>query len=277
MSLDHRRYAFRTDIADARLEGKVKAGRFVEGKAARVLSPVLAMRAAPEEPAALSSELLHGETVRVFERKRGWAWVQNESDSYVGYVREEGLGEAATPTHRVDALRTTVHPTASLKSANIDWLPMNARLNVRRTFNGYAEFDEDRWVSTKHLTPSDEEATSPLAVALRFLGTPYLWGGRSPNGIDCSGLVQIAHAACGIPCPRDSDMQAAELGQTLPLDAAKQAGDLVFFPGHVGIMADGVHLLHANAFHMEVTIDPLPEVVTRVGGAGITGLRRLPR
>lgn len=277
MSLDHRRHAFRTDLADRRLEGKVKSGRFVEGKPVRVTVPVLAMRASPEETAALSSELLYGETLRVFERKRGWAWVQNETDSYVGYVREEGLREAGAPTHRVRALRTTLHPLPALKSPNVGWLPMQALVAVRREQNGYAELDDETWVSTKHLAPLDGKETSPLGVALRFLGTPYLWGGRSPNGIDCSGLVQIAHAACGIACPRDSDMQAAELGDGLPLDAEKQAGDIVFFPGHVGIMADGEHLLHANAFHMETTIDPLAAVVARVGGAGVTALRRLSR
>lgn len=275
MSLDKRRFAHRPDLADARLEGRVKAGRFVEGQPARTATPVLAMRSSPEESAALSSELLYGETVRVFERKRGWAWVQNETDSYVGYVREDGLREAAAPTHRVAALRTTLHAVPALKSPNVGWLPMQAFVTVRREQNGYAELDDETWVSVKHLAPLDGKATSPLETALRFLGTPYLWGGRSPNGIDCSGLVQIAHAACGIACPRDSDMQADELGEALPLDVEKQAGDLVFFPGHVGIMADGAHLVHANAFHMATMIDRLDEVVARIGGTGITGLRRL--
>lgn len=277
MSLDKRRHAYRPDLADARLQGQAKAARFVEGKQAQVAAPVLAMRVTPEETAAFSSELLHGETVRVFERKRGWAWIQNETDAYVGYVREEGLRDAAASTHRVRALRTTLHPLPALKSPSIGWLPMQALLTVRREQNGYAELDDESWVSVKHIAPLDQHAASPLEIALRFLGTPYLWGGRSANGIDCSGLLQIAHAACGIPCPRDSDMQAAELGVALPLDAERQAGDLVFFPGHVGIMADGAHLLHANAFHMETTIDPLADVIARVGGAGIIGLRRLSR
>lgn len=277
MRLDKRRNAYRPDLADARLKGRVSAGHFVEGQAARIAAPVSAMRAADDAYAALSSELLYGETVVVFERRNGWAWVQNAADAYVGYVREEHLQNAAAPTHRVCALRTTLHPTAALKSPPIGWLPMQAQVHLFEEKNGYARIDEDVWASVKHLAPLDRYDTSPLEVALRFLGTPYLWGGRSANGIDCSGLVQIAHAACGIAAPRDSDMQAAELGEALPLDAEKRAGDLVFFPGHVGIMADGVRLLHANAYHMEVTIDLLEEVVARVGGAGITALRRLSR
>lgn len=278
--IDPRRHAVREDLADARLMGRAAATRFIEGRPGQVRVAVAPVFSTPDAGAALTTQLLFGESVRVFEEQAGWAWLQGEADGYVGYAPAAAIGrDISAPTHRVAALSAPALVRPELKSPPLVDLPMGARLRVEREEAGFAVLAIGAFVPMQHLVPVGTHASEPVAVAEQLLGSPYLWGGRTRAGLDCSGLVQIALQAAGIAAPRDTDMQQAEVGRALEIRddvSGLQRGDLVFWRGHVGIMADGAHLLHANAHHMRVVIEPLAEAVARIKGAGseIIAVRR---
>ncbi|MEI7609216.1 MAG: NlpC/P60 family protein [Rhodospirillaceae bacterium] len=284
---DPRRHPWRADLAAAGLEGRVPSANFVTGTVRRVREGCAPLKFTPADEAELASQLLFGESVTVYDEAGGWAWAQNASDGYVGYVPVRALAaEVPRPTHRVTALRSFLYREPTLKRPPLDVLSLTSPLTVAgEGENGYLPLAGGGWVFAKHVAGFECIESDYVATALRFLGIPYLWGGRSSLGIDCSGLVQIALAAAGIAVPRDSDMQRSEVGSSLgavPADGAGVAfrrGDIVFFPGHVGIMLDGERLVHATAFAMAVTIEPLPEVIGRTDpsrGGGLLAVRRLP-
>jgi cell wall-associated NlpC family hydrolase len=268
----------RGDLAANYLAGKVAATRFVEGRVMEVLEPQAPLRRAPRSDAPLDTEALKGERVTVYEMNaEGWAWGQLAADNYVGWLPANALAvPGAAPTHKVAALRTLVFPGPSIKLPPIEALPLGAMLAVTRIEDRLAVTAAGGYVPAAHLKQLGDNETDFVAVAERFVGTPYLWGGKTSLGLDCSGLVQVALTACGIACPRDSDMQEATLGAAVPA-AAPQRGDLVFWKGHVAIMRDAANLVHANAFHMAVVVEPYAEAVlrTRAAGSEITGVRRL--
>jgi len=276
---DPRRFPFRPDLAADWLRGRVSAARFVPGQARQVAVGTADLKAVADRNAALASQLRYGETFTVYEERGGWAWGQNSADGYVGYVDARTLKpEASAPTHRLWAVRSFRHPEPDLKSPPVDWLSLASTVTVIEHRHGFAGLADGTWVFDRHLVPCDLVEPDVLATARRLLNVPYLWGGRTSLGIDCSGLVQIALDLAGIPCPRDSDMQAAELGVAVaPVrgGAVPRRSDLVFFAGHVGLMSDDQHLLHANAFSMSVTIEALADVAARAGS--ITAIRRLPK
>lgn len=287
MTLDPRLNAFRPDLADVRLEGQVQAARFVAGERRRIVAPVAAVRRAPRADAAIDSEALLGETVRVFETTaEGWSWVQLEADGYVGFIAAEAIGPVdPEPTHHVTALRTFVYPAADMKLPPVATLSIGSRLALgeKAETRGTPYFrlaDGSGAVVARHVAPVDAPPEADfVAVAERFLETPYLWGGRSAFGIDCSGLVQAALAATGYAAPRDSDQQAATLGEPVEGGLAGDLahGDLVFWKGHVGILRDAGTLLHASGYHMAVVEEPLAEALARYAGLGVvsTGVRRI--
>lgn len=276
---DPRRHAYRPDLAAAGLRGVVDAGRFVEGTPHRVVAGRAPLRGEPAAEARQASELIHGDGFIVYDRRDGWLWGQSEVDGYVGWIEAAALraGAPTAATHVVADLRGFLFPAPDLKTPPLDALPLGARCTAVEERAGYARLADGGWVHTAHLRPPEHRVGDPLATAERLLGVPYLWGGGTPWGIDCSGLVQLALRLAGLDCPRDSDMQREELGLLLvrdrvPVDCRR--GDLVFFPGHVGIMRDATHLLHATAFTMTVTVEPLDEVAARAGG--VLAVRRLP-
>lgn len=280
-ALDPRRYAYRGDLADARLKGRVTAPRFVDGWAGQVRVAVAPVVSEPDAGRALTTQLLFGETVRVFEERDGWAWVQGDVDGYVGYCPAAAIGrEVRAPTHRIVALSTPALARPDVKSPPLVDFAMGARVTVEREENGFAVLAIGAFVPMQHLAPIDAAARDFVAVSETFLGAPYLWGGRTRAGLDCSGLVQIALQAAGAAPPRDSDMQRDELGTAVAVtDDLRdvQRGDLIFWRGHVGIMTDGTHMLHANAYHMRVVKEPLSAAVARIKAAGsdVVAIRRL--
>lgn len=280
--LDARRNAYRADLADASLRGKVDAPRFAEGEVRQVIQSVVPMRAAPDLKTSFDTELLFGERVSVFDTRDGWAWVQAKSDRYVGYIPAAAITTGVLPsTHKVRALGTFVYPAADIKTPPLMQLSIGSQLSVADVDETFSRLVKGGYVVTRHINEIDRFHRDFVEIAERFIGTPYLWGGRTRNGIDCSGLVQVTLEAAGIAAPRDSDMQRSELGEEIPIPKdleGLERGDLIFWKGHVGIMVDGLMLLHANAHHMAVAIETLPEAAERISKSGseIVAIRRLP-
>jgi cell wall-associated NlpC family hydrolase len=266
----------RRDLAAAHLRGRVEAARFVEGEPRRVTAAVLDLTMSPEPGAELATQLLHGEGFTVYEdRDDGLAWGQSAGDGYVGYVPAAGLGAPRPAGRRVTALWAQVYPRPEVRARAVGELPFMAEVAVSGGSGGFAGLDGGGYVAAAHLAPVAGDAVDQ---ALRFVGVPYLWGGRSARGIDCSGLVQLALAAVGIAAPRDTDMQQALLGGELEPDAALRRGDLVFWKGHVGMLADAGTLVHANAHHMAVAAEPFTAALARIaasGGGPLTARRRV--
>ena len=277
-ALDPRLHPHRPDLAAAYLTGRVEAARFAEGQHRQVKQGVADLHAQPNAEAPLVSQLLAGETVAVYEEANGWAWLQCETDGYVGYLRHEALrAEIHPPSHAIGVLRTPLLPGPDLKTPARDLLHLTSGVQVVAEQDGYSEIAGGGWIYSRHLAPLDRLEPDYVETALRFLGTPYLWGGRSSLGLDCSALAQLALARAGTACLRDSDQQAAAMGADGNGSQTPRRGDLIYLPGHVAIALDETRVVHANAFHMLVAIEPLADLVARVereSGRGITGISR---
>jgi cell wall-associated NlpC family hydrolase len=281
---DARLHAFRSDLADARLQGEVVAERFVSGRPARVTASVADMRKAPRPDAGVNTQLLLGDDVLVFDSAEGWAWVQAERDGYVGYLASSMLGGRDHPaTHMVSVPRTFLYPGPDLRFPIAGQISMGSTVTVTGAAETrgthYALLSSGQAVIAAHLRPVGDMADDYVSVAELFLGTPYLWGGVSGFGIDCSGLVQLAMRMAGRNVLRDSDMQAASLGEPLapgPDHGGLRRGDLVFWKGHVAIMTDPETMIHANGHTMLVSREGLKDAVARIGYlyGGPTGFRR---
>jgi cell wall-associated NlpC family hydrolase len=274
---DPRTLLARPDLAASGLEGLIRADRFAAPKRLACRAPSAAVRKAPDANSEQRDQLLLGETFDVLESADGWAWGQARRDGYVGYVEQGLLAKAeAAPTHRVGALRTFGFLAPDLKSQPLGAYSLNAVVTIEGEDGGYLNAGAAGWIFRRHLEPIGVFEADPAAVAERFVGAPYLWGGRDSLGLDCSGLVQQALFACGRACPRDSDQQM----QAFPHEASRDAlarGDLVFWKGHVGMMLDGTRMVHANGHHLATVIEPLAEAIDRIRAAGVgepLGFRR---
>lgn len=277
---DRRLTPARPDLAAAHLRGRVEATRFVEGRAMRVAAPMADVKRAPTPDSGLETQALRGEAVIVYDEDEGWAWGQIE-DGYVGYLPSHALGAPGpAPTHCVGVARTFIYPGPNMKLPPLEVLPFGAKVAVEREDGAYAILPAGGAVYARHLTPIEARDADFVSVAEGFIGAPYLWGGKTPDGLDCSGLVQTALHAAGIACPRDTDMQERALGESLDLltEPPLARGDLVFWRGHVGIMRDSATLLHANGHHMLVASEPFAEArerIAKVSFGQVTSVRRL--
>jgi hypothetical protein len=280
MTTDRRLTPARPDLAARHLAGRVEAARFADPAPHRVAAAVAPLRPAPDEGAVLDTELLHGEEFAVYDKTGGWAWGQGALDGYVGFVPAAALTPAGSPApgHRVRTQWATLYARPVLKSPPAGALPFGARVAVHDAGGGFARIGPDCWVHERQVAALAAPEPDWVAVAERFLGTPYVWGGRSPAGIDCSGLVQVARQAAGHACPRDSDMQAAGEGRTLAEGEPLRRGDLVFWRGHVAIMIDEIRIVHATGHFMETVIEPLAIAtawIQRLGAGPVTRRARL--
>ena len=271
--LDKRLHAYREDLADETLKGKVKAAKFKRGELKSILSPVADVKSVPDERAGIDTQLLFGDVVRVFDRADGWAWVQSLRDNYVGYLDETALSEQnALPTHRLCVPRSFSYREPDMKT------PVQSAFSIGSLFTvvgqsetrgtRYVKTDNDHFLTADHLQLTGHTTHDYVSVAEKMLHTPYLWGGVTAFGIDCSGLVQLSMLMAGVKVQRDSDMQEKTIGKALgftAMDGGLQRGDLVFWKGHVGIMRSPSELIHANGHTMTVAIEPLEDAIERIG------------
>ena len=260
--LDPRITPMRADLAASSLKGSIKAERYNDGTEYQLIHGLTNLNSRPDEKSTTTSQLLYGEHFMVYEIKNGWAWGQALRDGYVGYCRADALSPDLFPsTHHVTNLCSHIFTEPDPKSPTAGQIYMMSDVSVINEIptKGFVQLADGNWIFATHI--SNTYGVDPASEALKFLYAPYLWGGKSSTGLDCSALVQLSFAAVGISVPRDSDQQAKSIGVQLPDDAVPKQGDIAFFPGHVGFMLDDMHLLHANVHHMRVSIDPLREVI----------------
>jgi len=277
-AFDPRLTPARPDLAAAYLMGKVEAARFAEGKIKQAIRGNVALRDAPSFDAQLHTEVLFGEMLTVYEEKNGWVWGQCALDSYVGHARSsEFASPGPAPTHRVDVFKTPLQSAPDVKRGAVDFLPMNAKVCVLAEEDRYAKIADNLYVFAGHLVSIASRAPDWVAVAERFMGVPYLWGGKTVDGLDCSGLIQLALEAGGIKSPRDADMMEAVLGTPVSIEqdfSGLKRGDILFWNEHVGVMLDATRLLHANGFHMKVEVEALRDAAARLARP-ITSIKRI--
>lgn len=278
-TLDRRLNAYRDDMADSRLAGQVKAARFCDGRPASIVVPVADLHGRPDAGSGLDTQLLLGETVRVFDERDGWCWIQAERDNYVGYVEAAGLGDTPAATHRVAVPRSFVYPGPDMKLPRRAAISMGSEIRVAGSAETrgtqFCLLEDGSAVVASHLDPFDRFADDYVSVAETLIGTPYLWGGASAFGIDCSGLVQLSMRMAGRIVLRDTDMQAGSIGT--PIDGSDlRRGDLVFWKGHVAIVTEPDSMIHASGAAMLVVKEGLSAAIARIGAlyGPPTGYRR---
>ncbi|BBD03287.1 MULTISPECIES: C40 family peptidase [Sphingobium] len=265
VALDRRIHAARGDLADLSLAGVLFSAHYAKAVPLTCVAPGAAIVSAASPTAEAVSELLRGETFHALDVMTDWAWGFCGHDGYVGYIRRDALDLLETPTHRIKVESAPLFSAPDIKSSIADHWPGGALFSgeAQGSFIACAE----GYIHVRHAEPADTKPADWVATAQRYLGQPYIWGGRGHRGIDCSGLVQVALGQVGIAVPRDTDLQCEGIGAPIDSDAALQRGDLIFFPGHVGIMSDAKTLLHANAHWMAVVQEPLADVVARLADA----------
>ena len=264
VTLDPRIHAARGDLADISLAGLLFSAHYARAVELTCVAAGAPVLASPSPAAMAVSELLRGESFHALDVTTDWAWGFCGHDGYVGYVRRDALDVREATNYRVFAGAAPLFSAPDIKSSVADYWPGGARFagEPRDSFIACS----DGYVHHRHAVSADALEQDWVAVAMRYLGQPYVWGGRGHRGVDCSGLVQVALGQCGIAVPRDTDLQRDGIGEALTSDAPLRRGDFVFFPGHVGIMVDGDNLLHANAHWMAVVVEPLADVVERLAG-----------
>ncbi len=283
--LDTRINPHKPELAASHLKGKVEAKKFSDAVRHQVMLPVVPVHKSPTNASMMDTQLLLGSKFDIYDIQNGWAWGQevqedgsNKSIGYVGYVPNTALAHStAKPTHRVSVIRAPVFVKPDLKTAIRTTLPLNAKLVVGERVGDYVHIPDTGYVHINHLSKTKDATGDFVSIAKLHLGLPYIWGGISPDGVDCSGLVQTALRAVGKDAPRDTDLQEASLGVKIEEGTELKRGDLVFWKGHVGILQDANTLLHANAYHMLVASEPLANAIARIAKTAgpVTSIKRI--
>lgn len=264
--MDRRLWPANDRVASDALRGQVDGIDFVNGAARQVAVPVADLRSAPR--GNRDRQLQMGQAVCIFDTRDGWSFVQSDLDGYCGYVENALLGENAAPTHRISTRATHIYSLEDFKSAERSSLSFGASVAVVDERRKFFEIAGGGFIPKKHLRPLDRPFNDPATLAQLHFGTPYLWGGNSSFGIDCSGLIQAALIACSIDCPADSDQQMTALGADIPDGEPLQRNDILFWTGHVGLMVDADTMIHANAHHMAVAYEPIMDAIVRIEAQG---------
>lgn len=268
----------RPDLAAAHLQGEVDAPRYANGREVSVARPIAPMTGEPSSTATLINQVLFGEAFTIYDITGGWAWGQ-AADGYVGYLPQDNFrGEAPAPTHRVAVRQCAVRGAPDVRARTVGAFPYGARIRVIEPGEVFSRMEGGGFVATAQIRLLNNPASDWVAEAEGFAGAPYVWGGRTHFGVDCSGIIQLAMQAAGLECPRDADMQELALGEAVATDGPLQRGDLVFWKGHVGVMTDAETLFHGNAHHMIAAHEPLAEAVARIAasdGGEPTSAKRL--
>ena len=248
-------------VACSTLKGKIKHANFVEAKNYQVNVPFVDLLGSPD--GKRNRQLIYGSKVKYFGAAKGWAFIQNTYDNYVGYVPESTIASETQKTHIVTAPLAHVFMEPNIKSKNIEILPLAARVSGEMIGNGFLE-TELGWISVSQLKRKTELSKDPVEVSKLLQNAPYLWGGNTTLGIDCSGLIQISLLLCGIDCPGDSDQQMNTLGQNIDIGSPRKKGDIIFWKGHVAWALNERQILHANAYHMATVIEEANEAIERI-------------
>ena len=248
-------------VACSTLKGKISHSNFVEAKNYQVNVPFVDLLGSPD--GKRNRQLIYGSKVKYFSAVKGWAFIQNTYDNYVGYVPESTIASETQKTHIVTAPLAHVFMEPNIKSKNIEILPLAARVSGEVIENGFLE-TELGWISVSQLKRKTELSKDPVEVSKLLQNAPYLWGGNTILGIDCSGLIQISLLLCGIDCPGDSDQQMNTLGQNIDIGSPRKKGDILFWKGHVAWVVNERQILHANAYHMATVIEEANEAIERI-------------
>jgi len=270
---DPRRNAYREDMAASALSGRVRAPRYVDGVTQQVIAARAPVRSAPKFRAPLMTEALHGETVKVYDSRDGWAWAQLQRDGYVGYIPADHLSaNVFAPTHVVRTRASHVYPAPDIKTPPLDMLSFGARVASDGREGRFLSLARGGYLFADHCVGANDKLKDYVRAAERLVGTPYLWGGKTSMGLDCSALVQLALHAAGIECPRDTDMQEGEVGEAVEgiidedgkLKGGLERGDLIFWKGHVAIAQSGDWIVHASGHQMETVMEPVRHAIERI-------------